>query len=204
MLRPVPAHIDIQPLDGVVPLKHPHENVSGLGQAARSIVAGANLMFGPDMSILLGAAKILSPEGKSKMWDANADGSSSFPGMALYGETNTRLFVLAFLANIGHLEGAAGVAGIIKAALAVERGLMISEPVITWFEELNPQIEVKIPTTLTVWPHSGPRRASINSFGFGGANAHVIIQDAASYLSRHGLPGRHSATPNPRLCKDLG
>ena len=39
-----------------------------------SVVGGANLMFGPDMSILLGAAKILSPEGKSKMWDANANG----------------------------------------------------------------------------------------------------------------------------------
>jgi acyl transferase domain-containing protein len=40
-------------------------------------------MFGPDMSILLGAAKILSPEGKSKMWDANADGFARGEGIGV-------------------------------------------------------------------------------------------------------------------------
>lgn len=64
------------------------------------------------------------------------------------------------------------------------------------FEKLNPGIDlpdkVKIPLETTEWPHDGPRRASINSFGFGGANAHVILEDAASYLSRHGLHGNHA------------
>jgi hypothetical protein len=40
-------------------------------------------MFGPDMSILLGAAKILSPEGKSRMWDANADGFARGEGIGV-------------------------------------------------------------------------------------------------------------------------
>ena len=48
-----------------------------------SVVGGANLMFGPDMSILLGAAKILSPEGKSKMWDADANGFARGEGFGV-------------------------------------------------------------------------------------------------------------------------
>jgi acyl transferase domain-containing protein len=64
------------------------------------------------------------------------------------------------------------------------------------FDKLNPEINlpsnVKVPLEPTTWPHSGPRRASINSFGFGGANAHVILEDAASFLSRHNLEGRHA------------
>lgn len=49
----------------------------------QSVVGGANLMFGPDMSILLGAAKILSAEGKSKMWDAKADGFARGEGLGV-------------------------------------------------------------------------------------------------------------------------
>ena len=63
------------------------------------------------------------------------------------------------------------------------------------FEELNPAITlneyVKVPTKLKKWPHKGPRRASVNSFGFGGANAHVILEDAAAYLARLGREGNH-------------
>jgi acyl transferase domain-containing protein/NADPH:quinone reductase-like Zn-dependent oxidoreductase/SAM-dependent methyltransferase len=68
-----------------------------------------------------------------------------------------------------------------------------------------------VPSRPTVWPHSGPRRASINSFGFGGANAHVILEDAASFLSRHGLEGCHATIPRheyidgvlePAYCND--
>lgn len=50
---------------------------------------------------------------------------------------------------------------------------------------------------LTRWRSKGPRRASVNSFGFGGANAHVIIEDAASYLSRHSLEGNHTTVAKP-------
>lgn len=233
-------------------------------------------MFGPDMSILLGAAKILSPDGKSKMWDAHANGFSRgegfgvvilkaldaalrdgdtirsvvlasaanedgrTPGISLpssdaqqeliraayrlagvapagtgYVEAHgtgtqagdplearailetigrdreTELYVGSVKTNIGHLEGAAGVAGVIKASLVVERGVI---PPNLWFETLNPAIElppnVSIPTEATRWPNDEPRRASINSFGFGGANAHVIVEDAVSYLKRTGKTGR--------------
>ncbi|KAK1689679.1 beta-ketoacyl synthase [Colletotrichum godetiae] len=79
------------------------------GEAEMSVVAGANLMFGPDMSILLGAAKILSPEGKSKMWDANANGFARGEGFgvtilkpldaALRDGDTVRAVVLASAAN---------------------------------------------------------------------------------------------------------
>lgn len=53
------------------------------GEAEMAVVGGVSLMFGPDMSILLGTAKILSPEGKSKMWDEKADGFSRGEGLGV-------------------------------------------------------------------------------------------------------------------------
>lgn len=68
---------------------------------------------------------------------------------------------------------------------------------------MNPAItlpaNVKIPLASTRWSNSGPRRASINSFGFGGANAHVILEDAASYFVRKGLTGCHATVLHPTL-----
>ncbi|KID93355.1 polyketide synthase 3, partial [Metarhizium majus ARSEF 297] len=90
---------------------------------------------------------------------------------------------------IGHLEGCAGLAGLIKASLAIQNKAI---PPNLHFHQLNPRVEpfynnLEIPTSLLPWPetHSQPRRASINSFGFGGTNAHAILEsyepsDAAS------------------------
>ena len=83
--------------------------------------------------------------------------------------------------NIGHLEGAAGIAGLIKVALALSHGQI---PPNLHFETPNPKIQfdelqVRVPTTLTPWPenHNGlPRLAGVNSFGFGGTNAHVLLE----------------------------
>lgn len=82
---------------------------------------------------------------------------------------------------IGHLEGAAGLAGLLKASLAVQNGLI---PGNMHFNQLNPAIipfhnHLCVPTETTPWPTLSPgvpRRASINSFGFGGTNCHVIIE----------------------------
>ena len=82
---------------------------------------------------------------------------------------------------IGHTESTAGLAGILKAILAMENGLI---PPNLHFSHLNPDIlpyydHLKIPETLTPWPEvppGQPRRASVNSFGFGGTNAHVILE----------------------------
>ncbi len=177
----------------------------------KSVVGGANLILGPDVSLLYGAARVLSPEGKCKMWDAEANGFGRGEGLGVVvlkaledalrdGDTirgvilssvaqedgrtpgimlpsseaqrdmirtayelagvdpaetgyveahgtgtqagdplearaliqtigqvpnrTTKLYVGTAKTNIGHLEGAAGVFGLIKATLATERGLI--------------------------------------------------------------------------------
>ncbi|KAL5604829.1 hypothetical protein BROUX41_001833 [Berkeleyomyces rouxiae] len=103
------------------------------------------------------------------------------------------LIIGSLKTNIGHLEGAAGVAGFIKSVLAVERGQI---PPIINFE--NPRKDIsaedlglKIPLEVMEWPQGYRRRqASINSFGFGGTNAHVVVADAV-----HLNHNDHSAGP---------
>jgi acyl transferase domain-containing protein/D-arabinose 1-dehydrogenase-like Zn-dependent alcohol dehydrogenase len=97
--------------------------------------------------------------------------------------------------NIGHLEGAAGVAGMIKGVLTLEKGMI---PPNINFEKGNPSIDfkdwrVKVPLEMTPWPRPGLRRVSVNCFGFGGTNAHVILDEAPKYLSERGLKGNHTS-----------
>lgn len=109
------------------------------------------------------------------------------------------LYVGALKSNIGHLEGAAGIAGLMKAVLTLKVAII---PPNVWFEKENPRIpakwNLKFPIAATPWPSKGLRRASINSFGYGGSNAHVIMDDAYNYLSMHGLIGKHRTSQTPR------
>ncbi|KAK6710701.1 hypothetical protein SNK05_005146 [Fusarium graminearum] len=97
--------------------------------------------------------------------------------------------------NIGHLEGAAGVAGLIKGVLTLEHAKI---PPNINLDKPNPDIDfknwkVKVPTKLLDWPLPGLRRVSVNCFGFGGTNAHVIMDEAPRYLSARGLKGNHNS-----------
>lgn len=82
--------------------------------------------------------------------------------------------------NIGHLEAAAGIAGLMKAVLALQHRRI---PAHLHLKEINPRITLDgsplhIPTRLSEWPARGARlRAGVSSFGFGGTNAHVIVQE---------------------------
>jgi acyl transferase domain-containing protein/acyl carrier protein len=85
-------------------------------------------------------------------------------------------------ANINHLEGAAGVAGIIKTVLALRARTI---PPVAGFEQLNPELSLAgtrlfVPREATAWEtHGVPRVATVSSFGWSGVNAHVILQEAA-------------------------
>ncbi|HXH38621.1 MAG TPA: SDR family NAD(P)-dependent oxidoreductase [Thermoanaerobaculia bacterium] len=88
--------------------------------------------------------------------------------------------------NIGHLETAAGIAGLLKVLLAIDHKQI---PANIHFEELNPYIRLEgtpfyVVDTLTAWEavmgEDGvplPRRAGVSSFGFGGANAHAVLEE---------------------------
>ncbi|KAF2798819.1 reducing type I polyketide synthase [Melanomma pulvis-pyrius CBS 109.77] len=127
--------------------------------------------------------------------EADAIGKTFRP----YRSADEPLFVGALKSNIGHLEGASGIAGVIKTVLVLERGII---PPNANFDTLNPKIDVnylriKLPEEPTKWPSKGPRRASVNSFGFGGSNSHVVIDDAHHYLRARGLKGNHNTLVDP-------
>lgn len=109
------------------------------------------------------------------------------------------LYVGAVKSNIGHLEGASSIASIVKTVLALEKGII---PPNANFEKLNPKIDakslaLKFPEKGIPWPTQGLRRASVNSFGYGGANTHIVIDDAYHYLSLRHLSGKHHTQPFP-------
>ncbi len=86
----------------------------------------------------------------------------------------------AIKTNIGHLDAAAGVAGLIKAVLAVEHGVL---PPSLHFETPNPRIDFArspfyVNTECRPWrPEGWPRRAGVSAFAIGGVNAHVILEE---------------------------
>ncbi len=90
------------------------------------------------------------------------------------------LLVGSVKTNIGHLEAAAGVAGLIKAALVVHRGVI---PKHLHFHDPNPSLDwerlpVRVITDHLEWPYGDdePRRAGVNSFGISGTNAHIVLE----------------------------
>ncbi|KAK6065016.1 lovastatin nonaketide synthase [Seiridium cupressi] len=252
-----------------------HQAVQSLrkGESNLAVAAGTNLIFGPTNFVAESNVQMLSPTGRSRMWDSQADGYARGEGVAavllkrlsdaiadgdtiecIIRETGTNqdgrtpgitmpssvsqanlirqtyaraglstdrdrcqyfeahgtgtkagdpqeaaaiyqaffgdkedkdpedvLYVGSIKTIIGHTEGTAGLAGLLKASLSVQTGTIFPNML---FEELNPDIEpyygnFEILKGARPWPKlppGVPRRASVNSFGFGGANAHAIIE----------------------------
>jgi myxalamid-type polyketide synthase MxaE and MxaD len=89
--------------------------------------------------------------------------------------------------NLGHLEAAAGIAGLIKVALALQHREI---PPSLHFKKPNPHIPfdelpLRVQTALRPWPSEpGPALAGVSSFGFGGTNAHVVLEEAPPATTR--------------------
>ncbi|KAI2630164.1 hypothetical protein GGS26DRAFT_598659 [Hypomontagnella submonticulosa] len=259
------------------------------GEARVAVVAATNMLLGPEAFIGLGQLHMLSPTGKSYMWDASADGFTRGEGIAamilkplsqaladndhiesivrntgtnqdgrtrgitlpsaeaqteliqstyakcgldltnpegrpqffeahgtgtpagdpleaeaIYraifpeskGVDKVKLHVGSIKTVIGHLEAGSGIAGVLKATLAVQHGRI---PPNLHFSKLNPAIDpfydaFRVPTAPTPWPALAPgvpRRVSVNSFGFGGANVHAIIEQCP--------PGSRKIIPSPHV-----
>ena len=267
-----------------------HQAVQTLrsGQSPVAIAAGSNLCLGPEPYIAESKLKMLSPNGRSRMWDAQADGYARGDGVAavvlktlskaledgdqiecliietgvnqdgrtkgitmpsataqaaLIQDTYRRagldprrtsdrcqyfeahgtgtpagdpieaqaiastffdidadvtdlqdpLYVGSIKTVLGHTEGTAGLAALFKASLALQN---LTIPPNMLFENLNPKIRqfydhLEVPTQARPWPTLSdgvPPRASVNSFGFGGTNAHAILQRYDTSVPKSNLP----------------
>ena len=258
-----------------------HQAILGLraGEAEMACIGGANMMLSPANFVAEASLHMLSPTGKSRMWDAKADGYARGEGIAavimktlskaladgdviegivretgvnsngrnkgitlpsaelqaaliedtyrksgldprnpldrpqffeahgtgtqagdpreadainrsFFGDSDSEvkitnesqeILVGSIKTVIGHTEGAAGVAGVIKAMLSMRHRKV---PPNQHLEVLNPSVapfckHFKVPSVLTEWPSpppGQPLRASVNSFGFGGTNSHAILE----------------------------
>ncbi|PYI00702.1 lovastatin nonaketide synthase [Aspergillus sclerotiicarbonarius CBS 121057] len=252
-----------------------HQGVQALrsGESRVAVACGTQVILGPELFIFESKMKMLSPTGRSRMWDADADGYARGEGVAAIvlkrlsdaiadgdhieclirgtganqdgfsngitvpstdaqaalirqtyaragldpanpldrpqffeahgtgtkagdpkeaaaihqifgqrGDDEAPLYVGSAKTVIGHTEGAAGLAGLLKASGIIQKAFI---PPNLLFNRLNPSIEpfyngLKVPTTQLPWPElpeGVPRRVSVNSFGFGGSNAHAILEE---------------------------
>ncbi|KAF2708693.1 hypothetical protein K504DRAFT_491370 [Pleomassaria siparia CBS 279.74] len=112
--------------------------------------------------------------------EAQAIEQAFFPPDKEYADDDV-VYVGSIKSIIGHLEGTAGLAGLLRASLAVQYGIM---PPNLLFNRMNLKVapytkHIRLVTATQPWPaipQRCPRRASVNSFGFGGSNTHVIIE----------------------------
>ncbi|KAJ5301157.1 uncharacterized protein N7443_006159 [Penicillium atrosanguineum] len=105
------------------------------------------------------------------------------------------IYVGSVKTNFGHTEGAAGVASLIKVILCLEKATLVPN---AGFKNLNPKIRLddwrlRLSDKTQPWPEHLPQRASINSFGFGGSNAHIILESVSEAF------GEEDKSPPPRV-----
>jgi len=105
--------------------------------------------------------------------------SSAF--FATKAQSDVQIYTGSIKTVLGHTEGSAGIAALLKVTKAIQNATI---PPNLWFQQLNPKLEsfygnVQIPTQPVTWPatvNGRPKRASINNFGFGGTNAHAVVE----------------------------
>ncbi|MCG3178713.1 MAG: L-threonine 3-dehydrogenase [Phycisphaerae bacterium] len=115
------------------------------------------------------------------------------------------LYLGSVKTNIGHLESASGIAGLIKAALTVHHRTI---PPSLHFNSPHPDIpfdelRIRVPTRPTPLPPDGRVLAAVNSFGFGGTNAHLLLSSADDAVHPGPAASGRDATPQ-LLCLSAG
>jgi len=100
----------------------------------------------------------------------------------VYGTGEVPCAIGSAKANFGHQEAAAGIIGLLKAVLVLDRGQV---PPAVHLDQVNPEIDlagsrITIPAALTELPAAPRRLAAVSSFGFGGTNAHVVLEAAVA------------------------
>ncbi|MCA0245059.1 MAG: amino acid adenylation domain-containing protein [Proteobacteria bacterium] len=115
-------------------------------------------------------------------------------GFGVHGVDKPSCALGSVKANIGHLDAAAGVTGLIKAVMALHHREI---PPLTNFTQPNRHIDLVgspfyFPTSLTGWaPDSAPRRAGVSAFGVGGTNVHVVLEEAPLLPAERHVGPRH-------------
>jgi hybrid polyketide synthase/nonribosomal peptide synthetase ACE1 len=142
------------------------------------------LRAGLDLSTVAGRPQFFEAHGTGTLAGDTAEAEAihrAIGSQVLSDDDQSKLLVGSIKSVIGHTEGTAGMAGLMKVGLALRHGKV---PPNLLFRKLNPAIEpfynhVRVPTKWADWPEVAaghPRRASVNSFGFGGTNAHAIVE----------------------------
>lgn len=120
--------------------------------------------------------------------------------LSINGDRNSKCLVGSVKTNIGHLEAASGIAGLIKTALCLNKNKV---PANLHFKNPNPALNyeesnLRIPTSLESLPEGEDSFASINSFGFGGSNGHIVLKQYNSNATEEksqGLKTNHFIFP---------
>ena len=119
-------------------------------------------------------------------------------------EPGRQAFVGSLKTNLGHTEAAAGVAGLIKIALALHHDAIppslhhkTPNPLIPWAD-----LPLVIPRTHVSWPrHNGPRIAGVSGFGIAGTNAHIVLEEAPAAAAEPNIVLTRSAVLLPLSAK---
>ena len=115
-------------------------------------------------------------------------------------EPDDPLLIGSVKTNVGHLESAAGIAGLIKAALALKQGVI---PKHLHFNDPNPCVDwdntpLQVTSEMTNWPdrNGRPRLAGVNSFGISGTNSHIVVEEYGAGTGRAPADGNVGKRPS--------
>ncbi|XP_071478045.1 phenolphthiocerol/phthiocerol polyketide synthase subunit C-like [Diadema antillarum] len=106
------------------------------------------------------------------------------------------LYVSSVKTNYGHTEAAAGIAGVIKLALCLQHEQIPKQVhFVSWNDDVDyVKLNIRVPTELTAWPEGAKRLVGCSAFGFGGANAHVVMEG----YKKNQMP-KDSVTESPAI-----